>query len=54
MLGGLSIDPEGQQWYNAYNESRELEIIKKLSEKEWEIDMPTANQKKSPQDAFVS
>jgi hypothetical protein len=34
MLGDLSIDPEAQQWYDAYNESRELEIIKKLSEKE--------------------
>jgi uncharacterized protein YndB with AHSA1/START domain len=34
MLGDLSIDPEAQQWYDAYNESRELEIIKKLSENE--------------------
>jgi uncharacterized protein YndB with AHSA1/START domain len=32
-LGDLSIDPEAQQWYDAYNESRELEIIKELSEK---------------------
>lgn len=32
-LGDLSIDPEAQQWYDAYNKSRELEIIKELAEK---------------------
>lgn len=32
-LGDLSIDPEAQQWFNAYNESRELEDIKALAER---------------------
>lgn len=31
-LGGLSIDPEAQQWHAAYQQSRELEIIKEMAE----------------------
>jgi uncharacterized protein YndB with AHSA1/START domain len=31
-LGDLSIDPDAQTWYDAYNRSRELENIKELAE----------------------
>lgn len=31
-LGELSIDPEAQQWFDAYNESHELEDIKRMAE----------------------
>jgi uncharacterized protein YndB with AHSA1/START domain len=32
-LGDLAIDPEARQWYDAYNESHELEDIKRMAEK---------------------
>ncbi len=32
MLGDLSVDPEGQQWFEAYSASRELENIKDMAE----------------------
>ena len=31
-LGDLSIDPQAQQWYDAYNASRELDVIKEMAE----------------------
>jgi uncharacterized protein YndB with AHSA1/START domain len=31
-LGDLSIDPEAKQWYDAYAESQELEVIKEMAE----------------------
>ena len=31
-LGDLSIDPEAQQWHDAYKQSRELEILKEIAE----------------------
>lgn len=31
-LGDLSVDAEGQQWFDAYNASRELDTIKELAE----------------------
>ncbi|GIL05830.1 MAG: hypothetical protein BroJett031_23500 [Betaproteobacteria bacterium] len=32
VLGDLAIDPEGQQWFDAYSASRELDIIKGMAE----------------------
>jgi len=32
IIGDLSIDPEAREWYDAYNGSRELEIIKEMAE----------------------
>ncbi len=32
FLGDLSIDPEAQQWFDAYKESRELDEIKRMAE----------------------
>ncbi|WP_192349340.1 SRPBCC domain-containing protein [Algoriphagus sp. Y33] len=32
-LGDLSIDPEGQRWFDAYNESDEIGAIEKLIER---------------------
>lgn len=32
VFGDLAIDPEGEQWYEAYNTDAELEMIKKMAE----------------------
>lgn len=32
-LGDLAIDPEAEKWFDAYNTSQELEIIKEIVEK---------------------
>lgn len=32
VFGDLAIDPEGQQWFDAYSASRELELIKAMAE----------------------
>lgn len=32
VFGDLAIDPEGQQWFDAYNTSRELDAIKAMAE----------------------
>lgn len=32
MLGDLSVDPEGPQWFDAYSASRELDSIKDMAE----------------------
>lgn len=32
-VGDLAIDPDGQEWYDAYANSREPELIKELAEK---------------------
>lgn len=32
VFGDLAIDPEGQQWFDAYNTSRELDAIKVMAE----------------------
>ena len=31
-LGDLAIDPEAQQWHDAFNQSRELDIMKEMAE----------------------
>lgn len=32
LFGDLAIDPEGQQWFDAYSASRELDMIKTMAE----------------------
>jgi uncharacterized protein YndB with AHSA1/START domain len=32
VFGDLAIDPEGQQWFDAYSASRELDMIKDMAE----------------------
>ncbi|MFY0663141.1 MAG: SRPBCC domain-containing protein [Natronospirillum sp.] len=32
MLGDLSVDPEGQQWFDAYSASGELDTIRDMAE----------------------
>lgn len=32
VFGDLAIDPEGQQWFDAYSASRELDMIKSMAE----------------------